>query len=270
MTATEAQIRVNGVTLHTHAAGAGDPLILVHGSLADHTSWHQVAPELAASFYVVVYDRRGHSRSQRTDGPRSVHEDDLAALIEALDLAPAHLAGNSYGASIALAVASRRPELVRSVIAHEPPLLAVGQRNPALAPQMRAVQALLDGVADQLRTGDTSAGAARFIEEITLGPGTWEQLPAQLRQTMVDNAPTFLETMNDPHWADLAVQALSRASCPILLTNGEHSPPWFGPLMTELTRLLAQAERHTFQGAGHVPAITHPVQYVDTIRSFIP
>jgi len=59
-------------------------------------------------------------------------------------------------------------------------------------------------------------------------------------------------------------------SCPILLTNGEHSPPWFAPLMTELTRLFAQAERHTFPGAGHVPAITHPVQYVDTICSSIP
>jgi len=207
MTATEAQIHVNGVTLHTHAAGAGNPLILVHGSLADHTSRHPVALKLAASFRVLAYDRRGHSRSQRTDGPRSVHEDDLAALIEVLGLAPAHLAGSSYGASITPGLASRRQDLVRSVIAHEPPLLAVGQRNPALESQMRAVQVLLDGVADQLRTGDTRAGAARFIEEITLRPGTWEQLPAQLRQTMVDNAPTFLETMKDPHWADLAVQA---------------------------------------------------------------
>ncbi len=70
MTVTEAHVRVNGVTLHCRMAGSGDPLVLVHGGFTDHTSWHHVAPDLAASFQVLAYDRRGHSRSQRADGPR--------------------------------------------------------------------------------------------------------------------------------------------------------------------------------------------------------
>ena len=245
------------------------------GGWTDHRSWQLVAPGLAESFQIVAYDRRGHSRSRRAgDGPRPVHEDDLAALIQTFDLGPMHVAGSSYGASIALGLAAPRPELVRSLIVHEPPLLGRGvmHDNAELQPILRAIQAQLEAVAHQLRAGDTTGGAERFVEEVTLGPGMWDQLPEQLRQTMVDNAPTFLETMNDPHWADLDVQALSRRPVPLLLTDGDQSPAFLRVIVTELARRVGVADgiqRHTFAGAGHTPQLTHPEQYVDTVRAFL-
>jgi pimeloyl-ACP methyl ester carboxylesterase len=73
---------------------------------------------------VLTYDRRGHSASERPGGQGCLFEDadDLAALIEELDLAPAHIAGNSFGAVVTLRAASRHPGAFRSLIAHEPPL----------------------------------------------------------------------------------------------------------------------------------------------------
>src|SRR3712207_4797535 len=96
--------RIDGAELHHQLTGRGDPLVLVHGAWTDHTSWQFVVPALSRSHRVLVYDRRGHSRSERPPGeaPRSRHEDDLAGLLEALDLAPAVLVGNSFGGSIAL------------------------------------------------------------------------------------------------------------------------------------------------------------------------
>jgi len=127
---------INGTKIFLQEFGAGDPLILVHGSWAEHMEWPFVVPLLAPRFRVSVYDRRGHSRSRRAgDGPRSVHEDDLAGLIEAFDLSPMHLAGSSYGASIALGLAARRPELAGSLIAHEPPLLGHGVVDGNAEPQ---------------------------------------------------------------------------------------------------------------------------------------
>jgi pimeloyl-ACP methyl ester carboxylesterase len=275
MSSAHTDVQVEGGALFCVVAGSGDPLVLVHGGLADHGSWHLVAPRLAESFRVLAYDRRGHSRSRLAgDGPRSQHEDDLAAVIEVFDLGPAHVAGTSYGASIALGLASRRPELVRSLVVHEPPLFGngVGRGKAELQPAVRDIEALLEAVARQLRAGDTRGGVARFIDDVTLGPGRWEQLPEQLRQTMVDNAPTFLETMDDPHWADLDVRALSRRSVPLLLTDGDQSPAALRVIVTELARLLGGAddmERHTFSGAGHVPQLTHPQQYVETVSAFL-
>ena len=92
-----AKAQVNGVNLYYELHGTGEPLVLVHGSWAGTTQWGFVLPDLAKSFNVLVYDRRGHSQSERSDAPGSVDEDgdDLAALLEELDLAPAHVVTNS-------------------------------------------------------------------------------------------------------------------------------------------------------------------------------
>ena len=89
-----ATAEVNGVRLRYElAAGGESPLVLVHGSWGDHHIWDGIVPALAQSFRVLTYDRRGHSDSQRPTGQGSVLDDvaDLAALIEQLDLAPAHI-----------------------------------------------------------------------------------------------------------------------------------------------------------------------------------
>src|SRR5688572_2335721 len=88
----------NGVRLYYEAHGTGEPLVLVHGSWTDATSWRFVVPGLADAFRVLVYDRRGHSRSERPDVPGSVDEDgdDLAGLLDALGLAPAHVVASSF------------------------------------------------------------------------------------------------------------------------------------------------------------------------------
>src|SRR5262245_50389986 len=100
--------RVNGVELYCELAGTGAPLVLVHGSWTDHRSWDAVTPGLAESFRVLHYDRRGHSRSERPSDQGSIEEDvaDLAALIVHAGCAPAFVAGNSWGASIVLRLAS--------------------------------------------------------------------------------------------------------------------------------------------------------------------
>src|SRR5262249_26317881 len=121
-------VSVNGVRLHVQTTGTGDmPLVMVHGSWDSHRAWDVVVPRLAERFRVVTYDRRGHSRSERPDRPGSVREDvaDLAALIEQVGPGRAWVVGSSFGAGIALRLAGARPELLRGVAAHEPPLLGV-------------------------------------------------------------------------------------------------------------------------------------------------
>ena len=65
-------------------------------------------------------------------GTRREDEDDLVALLEALDCVPAHVAGNSSGATIALGLAARRPDAFRSLTAHEPPLAGDREKCRAL------------------------------------------------------------------------------------------------------------------------------------------
>lgn len=265
-----ARTRVNGVEFYYEIVGEGVPLVLVHGSWGDHKSWQVVASGLTKSFRVVTYDRRGHSQSERPpgQGSRREDEDDLAALIEGFDLAPAHVAGTSFGASIVLGLAARRSQLFRSVVAHEPPLMAIVVDDPDVRPVMDEFQGKIDSVLEQLQAGDIPGGARRFVEEVALGPGMWEQLPEQTRETFMGNATTWLDEQRDPSWAELDLAGLSDFSGPALLTEGDRSPPWFPRIMEELARTIAHAQRKTFAGAGHNPHVTHPEDYVQAVSEF--
>jgi pimeloyl-ACP methyl ester carboxylesterase len=263
-------IHANGAELYYEEYGEGDPLIVVHGGWSDHHNWQAVVPALAESFRVVAYDRRGHSQSRNPadHGPRRCQEDDLAALIEALECKPAHLAANSYGASIALSLAGRRPDLVRSVFAHEPPLMSLLADDPREQPRVQQLEATLQAVGGHLQRGDFEGGARQFVEEVALGPGAWAQLPAEFREIAMDNAPTFLATLRDARWGEIDLPTLDMYPGPVLLTEGDQSPSW----LIEITRRLASAVEHaelrTFPGAGHVPHITNPDDYVAMAGDF--
>jgi pimeloyl-ACP methyl ester carboxylesterase len=263
-------VSANDVELYCELSGAGDPLVLVHGGWSDHDNWLPVAGELAQSFRVVAYDRRGHGQSERGDqGSRRDQEDDLAALIEALDCEPAHIVGTSFGASIAIGLATRRPELVRSLIAHEPPLMSVVAGDPEVQPLLADVQATIQAVLARLSRGDVAGGARQFVEEVALGPGAWEQLPEPLRATMLDCAPAFVAEQRDPGWASVDLTALARVDCPVLLTQGDQSPAWFREIVARLAPEIDGVEVATYQGGGHAPHLTHPSDYLAATTAFL-
>jgi pimeloyl-ACP methyl ester carboxylesterase len=263
-------ISTNDVELYYEATGQGDPLVLVHGGWSDHDNWLPVVPGLAESFLVVAYDRRGHGRSERGhQGTRRGQEDDLAGLIEALDRGPAHVVGTSFGGSIAIGLASRRPELVRSVIAHEPPLMSVVAGDPGIEALMADVYTTIQAVLAGVARGDVEAAARQFVEEVALGPGAWEQLPAPLRATMIDTAPAVLAEQQDANWASVHPVELSGIELPVLLTRGDQSPAWFPPIVAKLAEIVESAKILTYSGAGHAPHLTHPDDYLAGVTDFL-
>lgn len=261
--------RIHDIDIHYEITGDGeDTVVLVHGGWTDHRNWALVVPRLAERHRVVTYDRRGHSRSLAPtgQGSRRQHEADLAALIETLELGIVNLVGNSYGGSISLGLAARRPDLVRCVIAHEPPLLGVNQLHPPVPVELANVHAIVADVVALLHTGDLEGGARLFVERIALGPDAWSTLFEEQRRTFVANASTFLEMVADPHWG--SVPALD--SVPVLLTDGDASPTWrIGIVKALACTANPQVARHTFPGAGHVPHLTDAGSFAGIVGSFV-
>jgi pimeloyl-ACP methyl ester carboxylesterase len=194
--------------------------------------------------------------------------DDLAGLINELGFAPAHVAGNSFGAAIALRAAARRPDVFRSLIVHEPPLfplLAGTEFEPALGEVQRRIEpvvALLEG-------GDHEGAAQLFVETIAFGPGAWDkQLTPEMREMFIANAPTFLDEARDPDALGMDLDALGDFDRPTLLTSGTESAPFFGPVVDIVAEALPRAERITIDGADHVPQISVPQRYVELGSTF--
>jgi pimeloyl-ACP methyl ester carboxylesterase len=121
------KVRLNGVDLHYLEAGTGDPLVLVHGAgPTDYRTWTPVVDRLAERYRVIAPSLRYHCPNEWVgdglDYALETHVRDIAALITILDLAPAHIAGSSVGANIALELARDFPHLLRTMILGEPDL----------------------------------------------------------------------------------------------------------------------------------------------------
>ena len=261
---------INGVSIFIEEFGSGDRLVLVHGSWVDHMEWPFIVPLLAPHFRVTVYDRRGHSQSERLPTQGSIREDvaDLAAIIERAGT-PAHVLGNSMGASISLRLAAERPELFRTLSVHEPPLFDLLLDDPKTKPLAEELDKSFLTVADELAAGNMEGGARRFIEMV-LGPGAWDTfLPEDAKRMLINNSPTFLDETRDPEVLSIDTQALARFQRPVLLTGGSESPPFFAPVLDKLAAVLPNATRKTLVGDGHLPHLTHPQEYVALITEFI-
>jgi pimeloyl-ACP methyl ester carboxylesterase len=202
-------IRVNGTSLYYEERGTGPGVIFVHGSWVDHGTWAAVVEPLASQFRVVSYDRRGHSRSERSPEQGSAEQDaaDLIELIERLDLAPVFVVGNSSGALITLRAAAARPDLLRGLSIHEPPGLALLAGEPRMRPMLEGYDERISGVRVLLEDGKDAEAAEQFAETVALGPGMWKQLPPDRQATWVDNAPTFLDELRDPDGLNVDLDA---------------------------------------------------------------
>ena len=154
-------IGVPGATLTYDVRGdlADRPVLLMFGSPMGASGF----PTLASQFpdrTVVTYDPRGVERSIRSGDLGELtpdnHADDLVALIDALDAGPVDLFASSGGAVNALALAAKRPDLINTLVAHEPPLAAV-------VPDSEAALAAVADTYDTYQRDGMGAGMAKFI-----------------------------------------------------------------------------------------------------------
>lgn len=195
--------------------------------------------------------------------------DDLGALIEELGLAPAWVAGNSFGGSIALRLAGQRPDLLRGVMAHEPPLFGLLADDKEVAPLLAETGKRIAAVVQRIGAGDAAGAAEQFAETVALGTGAWARLTPEQQQTWINNAPTFADEASDPDQLMFDLASLNGLSRPCLLTLGDQSPPPFAPVVAKLAKAAPKAQIATLAGAGHIPHATHPETYAEAIAAFI-
>lgn len=164
-------IRANALEIGYELAGAGPPLVLLHGATSSgRDNFAAQIPTLATMFTVYAPDARGHAttRWDAADGFEAGWlVDDLAALLEALDLPDCHLLGFSMGAMTALAFAVRHPERVRSLV--------VAGVSPLREPRASVARRLMD--ADRIERADPGwAAQLARRHDAGQGEGAWRRL----------------------------------------------------------------------------------------------
>jgi pimeloyl-ACP methyl ester carboxylesterase len=122
----------------------------------------------------------------------------------------------------------------------------------------------LEEVGTRIAAGEHEGAARHFVEEVAFGPGAWEhELLAEMRAVFVQNAPTYLDELQDPNQLNVDQDALARLEIPVRLTEGSESPPVFPRVIDRLAKLIPRVSRETIDGAAHVPQLSTPDRYVE-------
>jgi pimeloyl-ACP methyl ester carboxylesterase len=185
-------IDVPGATLTYDVRGelGNRPVLLLIGSPMGASGFPTLASYLADRT-IVTYDPRGVERSVRSDGAGELSPDDHAAdlitLIESLDVGPVDIFASSGGAVNALALAAKRPDLINTLVAHEPPLAGI-------LPDSEAALAACEDIYQTYQRDGLGAGMAKFIAIV----GFEGEIPADYTQQPAPDPAMFgLPTEDD-------------------------------------------------------------------------
>jgi len=247
--------------LHVVRAGGGAPLVLVHGSAADHTTWSiQLhagqagrTGSLRARYELVAYDRR--AGATRVDD----HADDLAALIDDLG-APVVIVGSSFGAVCALELLRRGPDRVRGAVLCEPPL-------PARDDARTIPDAFLDRFDAIAATEGGEAAGEYFLRQV-LGDRPYERMPRLFQA----RSKAMWRAIRDDCAAlggfRVDYPSLAAITTPVLLLGGERSASYFRPTLDALAAALGAAQLEILAGAGHMMQAEAPRGFAEVITRF--
>jgi len=255
-------VPTNNAKIAVHQIGSGPRAVLVHGFPLDHRMWMDTLhSSLAAKRTLCAVDLRGHGSSPWVG--ESAHSmesfaDDLAAVARTLGDEPIDLVGLSMGGYVALVVAERHPELLRSVA-------LVDTRAGADSPEGRAARmAAINTV--------VTKGRRQLAEDLLkklIAKASTPMVRARI-QTMIEATP--VETIIADQQGMLARRnrrsTLARIEVPALVVVGsldQLSPPSESEVMA---KEIPDSELHVVEGSGHMVPMERPEEFHELLGRF--
>jgi pimeloyl-ACP methyl ester carboxylesterase len=251
----------DGTRIAYRRSGSGPPLVLVHGTTADHTRWARLLPALERDYSVYAIDRRGRGGS--SDGVEYAIQrefEDVAAIIDSIG-EPVLLLGHSYGAICCLE-ASLLTNRIRGLVLYEPPLPLGGAVYPAGVPER--IQALVDA-------GKNEAALEVFIREVVRMPEheftKYRALPTWASR--VGLAPTIPRELDFDRSYGFEPGRFAAMRTPTLLLLGGDSPALFRRAVEAVHAALPDSRLVVLPGQQHVAMDTAPDLFLEEVTRFL-
>jgi len=266
MDALKQYMEVNGTRLYYERAGRGDPLLLVHGGGGDCRHWDAQFEELAVKYDIIRYDLRGYGRSDPpVAGQPYRHEEDLAALMNALGVSSAHIAGYSLGSQIVVDAYTLYPQLFRSMITVGP--YVSGHTSPACDHLFGAYLGLGKVFLEQ----GAEAAATGFANIPAFNPA---HIPARVKARIIDIAKDYgwwWARLDDPMQAvtPQAVDRLGDLDVPVLVVTAEHDAAVCREVADLLAAQVKDVQLFDLPGATHFMLMEHPSRVSGRMSEFI-
>ena len=259
-----------GETIWYRRVGRGIPVLHIHGSAFGHRNFERLTPFVAADFEVIDFDLPGYGQSTgspREGGLEGV-ADQVHEFIGALELAPVHVHGTSFGAMVALILAAKHPKSVDRLV-----LSCFLARYDGAARMMRATwrRAARDSGMAAVSDLTAVAGFGRAFYEREEASAQLASMRDAFSRTDVEafvRGTKILEQVDLSSWA-------RRIKAPSLLIAGEEdnmtpfSPAGSGIGFSKIQHMIPDCELVTVPDSGHYLVIEQPEATAALVRKFL-
>lgn len=245
--------------------GDGPPVVFLHGIGGNRTNWRRQARALSPQFTTIAWDARGYGDSDDSDGPRAFSDfgDDLARLLDDLDIDRAHLVGLSMGARILMEFAPRHLDRVATLTLCD---CFYGFANALTPDKQREYIELRER---PLREGKTFADLAPRLIASLVSPNCDPDVRDELRRSIEAlRVEPYLKTLRASTTYDQA-DTLTTLTMPIQLIFGSEdalTPPTIG---ADMLALLTDATLDVLDGAGHLSNLEAPDAFNRVLARFL-
>lgn len=254
--------RVSEPRVAVRVQGDGPPVLLLHGIGSSAASFSAQMPALAARYRAIAWDAPGYGESADPPAPPGLdgYADVAARVVDELGAAPAHVVGVSWGGVIAVRLALRHPDHVRSLVIADSTRGSGLHRDKAAAMRRRG---------DELATSGAGSFAAARAARL-LSPGAPADLVARVTDTMASAirnpgygwaAHAMADTDHTDVLADLRV--------PALVLVGEHDHVTTVDESRAIARRIPGARLEVVPGAGHLANQEQPDRFNHLVLSFL-
>jgi pimeloyl-ACP methyl ester carboxylesterase len=261
------QANIDGIDLEYEAVGAGEPVMLIHGSFIADTFTTLVEEPSLQGYKLIIYHRRGYVGSSRATRTLSIADQaaDCRALLHYLGIERAHAVGHSFGGVIALQIALDFPDLVQSLVLLEPALM--------LGTSAQSYRESLQQAIRRSREMDTATVVDGFLT------ARWPEyqshletiLPGAFAQAVGDAGSTFeMELPGLLNW-DFGETIAAHIQQPVLSVLGEESErlwPRFGEVHRLLLAWLPDAEGYILPHSHHFLQMENPNDMAEALARF--
>jgi 3-oxoadipate enol-lactonase len=252
------------------AGPTGDlPVLLLHAGVADRRMWDPLWPDLTSHRDAVRLDLRGFGASATRPDDGWSHVTDVAATLDALAVARAHVAGCSLGAGVAVELALRRPDLVASLLLVAPGGSLLTRTTDELRAFVRAEDAAL-------AAGDLDAAAQVDVDQWLVSPrrpaaavdaGVRALVHAMQRRAFEVTAEWGEVQEDEPDPPPTA--RLGEIDAPTLVLTGGLDLDAVGEAADAVVAGVRGARRVRWDGVAHLPSLERPVEFTALLRAWL-
>ena len=262
-------VDVNGYHMAYQETGSGIPLVLIHGALSDYRTWETQVPDFSKAYRTIAVSLRHHYPEKWSgngdDYSVAQHVADVAAMIKKLNLGKVHLLGHSRGGSIAVTVASRYPEVIRTLILEEANMEPLMPETAEKQKRTAEAKARQEGVQANLATGNREKAAREWVAS---WGSVWEKVQEGTQKNIVENIGIAAADSGDRGKFNCA--DIQKFNFPILLLNAMQGQKLYSDMNVAMRQCKPDIPAPIIvPNAGHNMHRENPASYNKVVLDFL-